>query len=584
MKLLNRLIYFSGSGLQKECDERVLNNIVLINLLSLTGFVFFAFFGSLAILRGDILDGLTAIPASLLFLWNIKYVKKTLNYSNAAKINLSIVIISFLIVFSFGQSEETVITWFPVVPVFSVFLLGKRNGSIISLAFLAVTVIFFALPDEFTYKPETSNLIKLGLLGLYLALFTFSLIIEYYRTRQMRIIEMQLLEAKNETKLKESFISKLSHQIRTPLSNIMLVGHMVNKLNLTPEQKDMMETIIASANNLVNTIENIAEIAEVDFEGKKSPQNIGFYLHTTINSTIKLFTVQKEPVVDFNLSMNEQLKQQELEGDPVRLKQIFLNLIETILKNKRPGKISINILADYQNQKSGDPEIRFEIKTSKPINLSVDNKDKSYTGDDLTKKDHSNFIDNLDLNIARKIIVQLGGKLHILQTQEKNNVFLFTLPLKSSLKQAVKENKYLPEKESAEAAMNFQEKLKETNILLVEDNTINQKIVVLSLKNYIKNIDVANNGKEALDKFGTSKYDLILMDVQMPVIDGFVATRKIREIEATTNSHTPIIAITANALHGDRDKCIAAGMDDYVSKPFQVEVLIAKIKDLLYKK
>ncbi|MGF1583883.1 MAG: response regulator [Bacteroidales bacterium] len=583
MKLLNRLINFSGSGLQKECDERVLNNIVLINLLSITGFVFFAFFGSFAIVMGDILDGLTVISASILFLWNIKYVKKTLNYSNAAKINLSIVIVSFLIVFAFGHSEEAVIAWFPVVPVLAIFLLGNRNGSIISLAFLLITVIFFVLPDEFAYKPETSNLIKLGLLGLYLALFTFSLIIEYSRAKQSRIIEMQLLEAKNETKLKESFISKLSHQIRTPLSNIMLVGHMVNKLNLTPEQKDMMETIIASANNLVNTIENIAEIAEVDFEGKKSAQYTVFNLYTTINSTIKLFTVQKEPVVEFNLSVNEKLKLQELEGDPVRLKQIFLNLIETILKNKRPGKICISIVADYQNQNNGDQEIRFEIKTSKPINLPDGKLSNRHAGEDFMIKDHSSFIDNLDLIIARKIIIQLGGKLHILRTQEKNNVFLFTLPLKSSLQTTKKENDNLPEEETAEATLDFQEKLKETNILLVEDNTINQKIVVLSLKNYIKNIDVANNGKEALDKFGTSKYDLILMDVQMPVIDGFVATRKIREIEATTNSHTPIIAITANALHGDRDKCIAAGMDDYVSKPFQVEVLIEKIKGLLYK-
>jgi CheY-like chemotaxis protein len=128
----------------------------------------------------------------------------------------------------------------------------------------------------------------------------------------------------------------------------------------------------------------------------------------------------------------------------------------------------------------------------------------------------------------------------------------------------------------------LQEKLRNANLLLVEDNTINQKIVVLSLKNHIKNIDVANNGKEALDKFGTSRYDIILMDVQMPVIDGFLATKKIREIEATTNSHTPIIAITANALHGDREKCLDAGMDDYISKPFQVEELLYKIKKLLY--
>ena len=118
-------------------------------------------------------------------------------------------------------------------------------------------------------------------------------------------------------------------------------------------------------------------------------------------------------------------------------------------------------------------------------------------------------------------------------------------------------------------------------ILLVEDNAINQKIIILSLKNHVKNIDIANNGKDALDKFGTSKYHLILMDIQMPVMDGILATKKIREIEASTNQHTPIIAITANALAGDKENCLAAGMNDYISKPFQPEVLINKMKNLL---
>ena len=115
----------------------------------------------------------------------------------------------------------------------------------------------------------------------------------------------------------------------------------------------------------------------------------------------------------------------------------------------------------------------------------------------------------------------------------------------------------------------------------MEDNLINQKIVLLSLKKLVKNIDVAVNGKEALDKFGTSKYDIILMDVQMPIMNGYTAAKKIREIEASTNSHTPIIAITANALMGDREECLAAGMDDYISKPFQIEVLIQKMRNLL---
>jgi len=116
---------------------------------------------------------------------------------------------------------------------------------------------------------------------------------------------------------------------------------------------------------------------------------------------------------------------------------------------------------------------------------------------------------------------------------------------------------------------------------LVEDNLINQKIVLLSLKNIIGNIDVALNGKEALDKFGCAKYDLILMDIQMPVMDGITATKKIREIEQSSLSHTPIIAITANALSGDKEICLAAGMNDYISKPFQIEVLVQKMKDLL---
>jgi CheY-like chemotaxis protein len=123
--------------------------------------------------------------------------------------------------------------------------------------------------------------------------------------------------------------------------------------------------------------------------------------------------------------------------------------------------------------------------------------------------------------------------------------------------------------------------LEKASILLVEDNLINQKIVVLSLKKLVKNIEIANNGKEALDKFGCSRYDIILMDIQMPIMNGIVATKKIREIEASSNTHTPIIAITANALLGDKEECLAAGMDDYISKPFQIEVLIQKMKNLL---
>jgi CheY-like chemotaxis protein len=125
--------------------------------------------------------------------------------------------------------------------------------------------------------------------------------------------------------------------------------------------------------------------------------------------------------------------------------------------------------------------------------------------------------------------------------------------------------------------------LKDANILLVEDNLINQKIVILSIQKLVKNIDIANNGQEAVDKYlSDAKYDIVLMDIQMPIMDGLQATKRIREIEAENKATPiPIIAITANALAGDREHCLASGMNEYISKPFQVEVLVGKMKTLL---
>jgi CheY-like chemotaxis protein len=123
--------------------------------------------------------------------------------------------------------------------------------------------------------------------------------------------------------------------------------------------------------------------------------------------------------------------------------------------------------------------------------------------------------------------------------------------------------------------------IKDLKVLLVEDNLINQKITLLTLSPYVGSIDTASNGKEALDKFGTTNYDLILMDIQMPVMSGLTAAEKIRALESSTNSHVPMIAITANAMIGDKEKCLAVGMDDYISKPFQPSALVEKIKKVI---
>jgi CheY-like chemotaxis protein len=252
-------------------------------------------------------------------------------------------------------------------------------------------------------------------------------------------------------------------------------------------------------------------------------------------------------------------------GDPIRIKQMFLNLLENLLKLSRSDstlKVRINIFNNKERENT--LQIKFNVIACFASN------DKCTKGIPLKA---------VDLSTPSRFAEMLGGKL-ISEQGDEQTEFTFVsefrksdTKIRRSTQQAGREV-LIPDKTV---------KLSEASILLVEDNMINQKIVMLSLEKLVKNIDIASNGKEALDKFGTSNYDLILMDIQMPVMDGFLATKKIREIEVSTNSFTPIIAITANAMSGDRETCLAAGMDDYVSKPFQVEVLIEKMNSLLVK-
>jgi CheY-like chemotaxis protein len=157
------------------------------------------------------------------------------------------------------------------------------------------------------------------------------------------------------------------------------------------------------------------------------------------------------------------------------------------------------------------------------------------------------------------------------------NILLpFTIPVPGS-----RENISSRSVEELSAKGRLHKELKDLKILLVEDNLINQKITLLTLDPLVNSIDTALNGKEALDKFGLNKYDLILMDIQMPVMNGLEAAEKIRVLESSTGSHIPIIAITANAMIGDQEKCLSAGMDDYITKPYLPAALIEKIKNFI---
>jgi CheY-like chemotaxis protein len=364
----------------------------------------------------------------------------------------------------------------------------------------------------------------------------------------------------------------------------MVISNILENTDIDDKQKDMIDTIHASTNNLVNVVNSMVEISNVDIK-ERGDFNIPFNLHGTIHNTIRLFSSQYSAQTNFNLKIDDSIPS-TLNGDPVKIKQIFLNLIENILKNKSSGKTNISITVSKKSENTEEVMLNFEIRSNRPILLPMNEGHNLFITNETTYTSASTqvYVELLELSITQKLIESNGGKLTIsLSAQDAAFSFPFSLKKSIAHPEVAKlkvSSDGTPEKitiQHKETAL----ELDQANVLLVEDNLINQKIVVLSLKKLVKNIDIANNGKEALDKFGTSRFDLILMDIQMPIMNGIVATKKIREIEESSNTHTPIIAITANALLGDKEECLAAGMDDYISKPFQIEVLIQKMKNLL---
>jgi len=460
---------------------------------------------------------------------------------------------------------------FVIFPLVACILFHAKRGSIFTIfmavAFIGCGLIFsnttFAVFGNTTFSLLAFLFIGIVILivvGVFLAI----------NEGMENVSDHKISHIQKESEVKNEFISKLSHQIRTPLNNIVVVGNLLNETMLNKQQKDWMETILASANNLINVVNFIASRITSTGIVDTKPSNISFNLQAVMNNTIQLFVGQSN---DYNIGVKPNMEPAHiLEGDPIQIKQIFLTLVDAIIKNKHAEKINIIISYHVRQETEQLYEVNFEIRVSDHLEFDLEN-DKDNT-------------DMLNYSISSRLIAMSGHKLNISHDAHGFTMFSFTLSFKKprtdnkenadSISESVEYQLNVPSHDTSKVD------LKEAKVLLVEDNLINQKIVILSIQKLVKNIDVANNGQEAVDKFTKSKHDIILMDIQMPVMDGIQATKKIREMEIEKRIiPTPIIAITANALAGDREHCLASGMDEYISKPFQVEVLVSKMKNLL---
>jgi PAS domain S-box-containing protein len=387
------------------------------------------------------------------------------------------------------------------------------------------------------------------------------------------VFEKQLIEAKenaematqiaeNAVKAKQQFLSNMSHEIRTPMNAIIGFTKVVLKTELSDKQKEYLSAIKVSGDALIVLINDILDLAKVD-AGKMQFEKSPFKLKASISSMLHLF----EPKIqEKNLLLTRNYDEKIpsiITGDPVRLHQIILNLISNAVKFTSSGKISINVALINETEKN--VSIEFSVKdtgigiSDEKLPLIFGNFQQATSG---TSRLYGGS--GLGLSIVKQLIEHQGGNIKVESKIGVGSTFTFVLQFDKTNINVIDE---IEEKYAIDKSV----KLK---VLVVEDIKLNQLLMKTLLDDFGFEGDIASNGKIAIKKFKTNEYDMILMDLQMPEMNGFETTDYIRNV---LKSNIPIIALTADVTTVDLEKCKAVGMNDYISKPVDERLLYNKM-------
>ena len=371
---------------------------------------------------------------------------------------------------------------------------------------------------------------------------------------------LELLRAQ---KTKELFLANISHEIRTPINGIAGMADLLSQNPSADDQTLYLKAIKTAAENLKVIINDILDLASIE-SGKLKFEKINFHLDETIRSLVDTFRLQsQEKGILLEYKMDSKIPGVFI-GDPVRLNQILINLISNALKFTHQGSIKISVSIEQIKEK--DYYLKFEIKDTgigipksklKTIFESFSQADAS-----VTRKYGGT---GLGLTIVRQLVQLQHGTIKVSSEENEGSTFTVVMPYKIGIKDL--------QVTKGRSALNKTLQLKNASILLVEDNDINRLYAGSILKMWGCPFDTAENGEVAIEKYKNSHFDLILMDIQMPVMDGFETTKVIRQW-SNEKSKIPIVALTANATQRDIDKCISLGMNDCLTKPFTQEDLL----------